>query len=215
MMQTIIASSAVLALGDVSVITFDGAEQATTRTWKQQNDPVMGGKSSGTFSVTDGVGVMDGTVAIVPFLSAPGFIKTSTSDSKAFPDVSACEGLSLTIKSTSTPAKYPGYRMSFGNDRSKSSTCPSGFFAFGYKADFTAPEGDFAEVKIPFTSFTRCWDDSTGDAIKTCAEDKEFCPTAERLADLQTVSLWAEGHVGDVTLSVKSISAYGCSAALV
>jgi len=70
---------------DVSLVTFDGAKEATTRTWKQQNDPVMGGKSSGTFSITDGVGVMDGTVAIVPSLSAPGFIQAFTTDKKSLP----------------------------------------------------------------------------------------------------------------------------------
>jgi len=35
----------------------------------------MGGKSIGTFTIKDNVGVFDGTVAIVPFLKAPGFIK--------------------------------------------------------------------------------------------------------------------------------------------
>merc|ERR1712241_240461 len=157
----------------------------------------------------------DGTVAIVPSLSAPGFIQAFTTDKKAFPDVSSCTGLTMTLKSSSSPAKYSGYRISFGNDRSRSASCNAGFFAFGYKADFTPPEDDFGVLKIPFSSFTRCWSDSTGDAIKTCAEDSQFCPTTERLANLQKITLWAEGHEGDVTLSVESIGAYGCAAALV
>ena len=38
----------------------------------------MGGKSISTFSTQSGMGVFDGTCAIVPFLKAPGFCKIST-----------------------------------------------------------------------------------------------------------------------------------------
>merc|ERR1712032_709528 len=73
--------------------TFDSAEESTTHTWRQQNDPVMGGASSGTFSIEDGVGIMEGTVANIPRLGVPGFIKVQTTDSKGWPDVSGCTGL--------------------------------------------------------------------------------------------------------------------------
>merc|ERR1719340_35682 len=71
--------------GAITLATF-GESDATYRTWKQQNDPVMGGASTGSFSVTDGIGTMEGTCALIPRLQAPGFIKTSTSDT--FADVS-------------------------------------------------------------------------------------------------------------------------------
>lgn len=197
-----------LAAGELPLATFDGADDATTRTWRQQNDPVMGGKSTGTFTVQDSVGTMEGTCAIIPSLNAPGFIKTSTTDSKKYPDVSNCAGLALTVRSTSTPAQYPGYRVSFGNDKSG---CGK-FFARGFKANLAAPEGDFGTVKIPFTEFTKCWDDATGDAITTCGQNAEFCPPSSRLADLETLSVWAEGHEADVKIEIQSIAAYDCSA---
>jgi hypothetical protein len=197
-----------LAAGsDVPLATFDGLDDATTRKWQQQNDPVMGGKSTGTFTVKDSIGTMEGTCAIVPSLNAPGFIKASTVDRQKFPDVSSCSGLALTVRSTSNPAKYPGYRVSFGNDKSG---CGK-FFARGFKANLAAPEGDFGTVKIPFTEFTKCWDDATGEPITTCSDNADFCPPTSRLADLETLSVWAEGAEGDVKIEIQSIAAYDCS----
>merc|ERR1719263_2714091 len=144
---------------------------------------------------------MSGTVALIPSLQAPGFIKTSTIDQKAFADVSSCTGLELTTKSTSTPSDYTGYRVSFGSD-SAFAQCGK-FFARGFKADFTAGEGEFKTVQVPFNKFTKCWDDATGDAIHTCEEDSQFCPGSERLSNLQTFSIWADGHAADVTIAIK------------
>jgi len=182
------------------------------RSWIQQNDPVMGGASRGTFDVVDGVGVMNGTVALIPSLGAPGFIKVSTIDTKPFADVSACSGLALTTKSSSSPPQYGGYRVSFGSD-SAFLQCGK-FFARGFKADFTAGEGEFSTVQVPFNRFTKCWDDSTGDAITTCEDDSRFCPSSSRLSNLQTISIWAEGAAADLTLSIESIAAYGCPVAV-
>merc|ERR1712232_134797 len=125
-------------------------------------------------------------MGIIPFLGVPGFIKVQTTDNKAWPDVSSCAGLVLNVKSTSTPASYEGWRVAFGSD---ASGCGK-FFARGFKADLSAPEGDFGEVQIPFDEFTKCWDDASGDAIQTCQDKPEFCPSTSRLQDLQTVSIW-------------------------
>jgi hypothetical protein len=198
---------AVPVAGNVRLASFKKGDDEY-RTWVQQNDPVMGGASRGTFEVVDETGVMNGTVALIPSLQAPGFIKTSTIDKKAFADVSACTGLELTTKSTSTPGDYPGYRISFGSD-SAFKQCGK-FFARGFKADFTAGEGEFKTVQIPFNQFTDCWDDGTGDAITTCEQDSQFCPTSERLSNLGSFSIWAEGHAADVTITIQSIEAYGC-----
>lgn len=182
---------------------------AAVHTWNSQNDPVMGGKSTSTFTIQDGVGTLNGTCAIVPSLSAPGFITARTSDSIKFPDVSGCAGLAITSKSQSTPANYEGYRISFGSD-SAFLSCGK-FFARGFKSDFTAGEGEFKTVQIPFDMFTNCWDDATGDAIKTCKDYPKFCPTDSRLSDLKTISIWAEGKEADVKLDIQKISAYGCA----
>merc|ERR1711865_326797 len=118
-------------------------------------------------------------------------------------DVSSCTGLELTTKSTSTPSDYTGYRVSFGSD-SAFMQCGK-FFARGFKADFTAGDGEFKTVEVPFNMFTKCGDDSTGDAIHTCEEDSRFCPSSSRLANLQTISIWAEGAAADLTLTIESI----------
>merc|ERR1719265_1045047 len=197
MISSLLFASA--AGADVPLAKF-GADDATARTWKQQNDPVMGGKSSGKFTVSGEIGTMHGTVADVPSLGAPGFIKATASGTYA--DVSSCAGISLEIQSTSNPDPYTGYRLSLGND---GSACGK-FFARGYKADFAAPSGSFGTVEIPFEKFTRCWDDATGEAIKTCAEDSSVCISNSRKRDLQSLSVWAEGKLGDVKLDIKSVS---------
>merc|ERR1712085_88620 len=58
--------------------------------------------------------------------------------------------------------------------------------------------------------FTNCWDDGSGDAIVTCADDSSKCPTESRLQNLQTLSVWAEGFEGTVKLDLKSVGTYGC-----
>ena len=186
---------------------------APAHTWTSNNDPVMGGKSTSTFTIKDGVGTMNGTCAIVPSLNAPGFITALTTDSNKFPDISNCQGLTLTTRSQSTPTDYQGYRVSFGTD-SAFLSCGK-FFARGFKADFKAGQGGFATVQVPFDQFTKCWDDATGDAVKTCEDFPKFCPTQDRLKDLQTISIWAEGKEADVKLDIKKIAAYGCSSTVV
>eukprot|EP00930_Biecheleria_cincta_P017829 TRINITY_DN14070_c0_g1_i1.p1 TRINITY_DN14070_c0_g1~~TRINITY_DN14070_c0_g1_i1.p1 ORF type:complete len:212 (+),score=23.45 TRINITY_DN14070_c0_g1_i1:49-684(+) len=187
---------------DILIASFDGAA-ATTQEWTEQNDPVMGGKSTGTFSVDhhNQVGVFNGTCAIVPFLKAPGFIKVTSNGPT--PDVSNCQNLVLNVNSRT---KYTGFRVSFSNDH-----YPSGkFFANGYKSNFLAPVGEFADVTLPFTGFSSHWDDGTGEPITTCAKDPKACPTVQVLKNMKTLSIWAEGVEGDVHLEVKSIRASGC-----
>ena len=84
---------------------------------------------------------------IVPSLQAPGFITAVNSDKAPWVDVSGCEGLKITSKST---IPYSGFRISFGNAH------PIGgkFFAFGYKADFHPPLNTMGSVYVPFNNFT-------------------------------------------------------------
>merc|ERR1719487_2061903 len=81
--------------GSVGLATFDGS--STDRKFTELNDPVMGGKSAGTFNVdSDGkFGVFDGEVVDVPALKAPGFI-TAYSDG-SFPDVSSMLGGNIVL----------------------------------------------------------------------------------------------------------------------
>merc|ERR1719183_3337382 len=72
----------------IPLVTFDGAP-ATTHTFSELNDPVMGGQSTGTFQVSkNDTGIFDGQVNIVPKLKAPGFIEAWANDGK-YADASA------------------------------------------------------------------------------------------------------------------------------
>ena len=201
------ASVQLSAANEILLASFDGAK-GSTHQWRQMNDPVMGGKSTGTFSVADSKGIFSGEVVDVPFLKAPGFIKASVVDmnpfGRIFPDISTCKNIALTVKSAND---YKGFRFSIGNAHA-----PGGkFFAYGYKSDFNAgPAGQVNTVTLPLTGFTDYWDDATGAAIKTCQDDKIYCPDAKTLKDMRTMGVWAEGVAGTVHLEILSIKATEC-----
>merc|ERR1711870_14906 len=99
-----------------------------------------------------------------------------------------------------------GYKVSFSNVH-----YPGGkFFAYGYKADFQAPGGQFGDVVLPFSGFSSHWDDGTGEPITKCSDDSKACPTEASLKNMKTISIWGEGVEGDVNLQIKSIRASGC-----
>lgn len=175
-----------------------------THEWHAKNDPVMGGESTSTVEINtvSGVGIFDGEVVNVPYLDAPGFITMETK-AGAFPDVSSCSALQMVMSST-TP-EYKGYRVSFGNVH-----VSGGRHAFGYKADFEAPNEE-GTVTIPFNQFSANWDDATGDQIVTCAENPEYCPDDDTLKSMQTFALWGEGVAGNLHIELKSLSAVDCS----
>lgn len=63
---------------------------------------------------------------------------------------------------------------------------------------------------MSFKNFTDDWNDATGNAVKTCASNKFYCPDQKTLTDFKTMSIWAEGVEGDIQLEVQSISGYNC-----
>jgi len=199
-----LAPSVVAEDGEILLESFDNPRHA----WQQRNDPIMGGRSTGTFTIQDdGVGLFEGQVVDIPFLHVPGFIQARTKESKHdvfFPDVSSCTALQLIVKSNTA---YDGYRVSFGNAQPKGGKR----YAYGYKANMEVPTSDFGKVVIPFTDFTDFWDDATGDAIHTCHENPLYCPDEMTLKDMQIMTIWAEGVAGDVSLEIQSISAVGCA----
>ena len=97
---------------EVPLVDFKGSDPKLTHTWKPNNDPVMGGQSYSTVVVQNEVLNFTGKCAIVPSLQAPGFITAVNSDKAPWVDVSGCEGLKITSKST---IPYSGFRISFGN----------------------------------------------------------------------------------------------------
>ena len=49
-----------------------------THAWTTMSDPVMGGLSTSSVAIADGVGRFEGEVAIVPFLHAREFLRRPT-----------------------------------------------------------------------------------------------------------------------------------------
>lgn len=194
--------SSVVSVNGIKDVTIEAFGDTPSHQWIGLNDPVMGGESTGTATVIDGVGVFDGEVVDVPKLSAPGFISMTTRGN-FFPDLSSCTGLRLHVMSQTD---YKGFRVSFGTNH------PAGSmpYASGYKARFDAPVGFFGDVELPFTDFSDNWDPYTGDQVVTCETDQQYCPDETTLKNLLRFEFMAEGVLGEIHLEVKSIKAYGC-----
>lgn len=204
MFTLVISALYLIAFAQCSELSLENFENdLPTHTWTEMNDPIMGGESTGNFSITGGALVFVGEVVDVPFLKAPGFIQVVSKMDTNFPNVKDCEGISFSAMSANT---YTGLRFSFGTAH-----VPAGRHAYGYKAHFDAPVGSFQTVQIPFNNFTDYWSDATGDPVQPCDPSNPiYCPSSVALADLQTMAFWGEGVGGKVYLSVKNIKAYGC-----
>lgn len=193
---------------EIPLVTFHG-QNADTRPWSQKNDPVMGGSSSGTFTIdaNQGVGVMDGEVKDVWFLQAPGFIKAGRDDH--YPDITNCKAFAITAKVSNN---YGGWRFSVGNAHAKE--CNKRH-AYGYKANYHPSWEDFTTEVIPFEDFSDCWDDGTGEHIQDCSEENpQFCIDAATKIDLGKIEIWAEGAKGKVDIQIADIKAVGCEKAV-
>merc|ERR1711937_293067 len=189
----------------IPLVSFSGTG-SKAHTWKANNDPVMGGQSYSTVVIEHGVLNFTGACKIVPKLKAPGFITAVTSDG-TWADVSSCSGLKIVAKAATA---YKGYRISFGHAH----PIFGKIFAYGYKAHFSPTVGSLGSVSIPFVNFTDFWDDATGKSIHNCGSswpNSNYCSSTKTLAEMGTMSIWAEGVEGAIHLEVKSVSGYGCS----
>lgn len=211
---------AMCAMGStVELATFDG-KQETTYSFTELNDPVMGGKSTGTWHVdTSGqFGVFDGEVVNVPSLKAPGFIKAAANGH--FADASSASSGHLVIEVRSSTPEYAGFRVSFAAGTiSPSYACAGGgsipLSRGCFKAKFSVPKGeDFTQIRIPFSDFSDKWSPATGEQTVTCSKDKSVCPSANSLKAIARLELWAEGVSGKAHLEVRSIFADKSSASL-
>lgn len=205
----------------IPLVTFDGAA-GTTHKFSELNDPVMGGKSVGSWSEADGVATFSGNVVNVPKLKAPGFIE-GWADDGHYADASGAAGGSLVLTVRSSTPDYAGFRVSFASGAlSPNFSCAAGGSIIGsrgcFKAHFAVPStaaGAWATVRVPFADFTDKWSSYTGDATKTCAEDASCCVTAAKLKKIQAMGIWGEGKAGKVHLEIKSIVAEGPSSSSV
>merc|ERR1719230_2150112 len=113
---------------------------------------------------------------------------------------------SLVLNVRSSTPEYMGFRVTFVyGTLSPSYACSGGgsipFSRGCYKTKFSVPAGsDFVAIRIPFKSFSDKWSPATGEQTKTCAEDKDVCPTAKALKGIKRMEVWAEGVDGKAHL---------------
>mmetsp|Transcript_11591 Transcript_11591/g.16243 ORF Transcript_11591/g.16243 Transcript_11591/m.16243 type:complete len:232 (-) Transcript_11591:102-797(-) len=203
--HTISVCGATFQENEVTLVSFD--DPSNLPIWKEMNDPVMGGKSTGTFTVQDGMGLFEGEVVNVPFLHAPGFIQASTTSASGnFPNLNHCSSLAITCRGSTD---YSGYKVSFGNQRGP---LKCSFYSRGYKAplNVTSNGNDFERIVIPFNEFSNCNSDGTGLPITRCEDDSSVCPDEKTLEDMKMITIWGEGIAGDVHLEIQRIEAIGC-----
>lgn len=198
--------------------TFDGVN-STAFSWRDQNDPVMGGASTSSFQVKQDssgkYGVFNGTCAIVSFLKAPGFAKITTISS-ALNDASAHINGSLQLRVRSSTPGYTGFRLGFGaKDVPKTSI----FGGSSFKASFQVNSTDWQVITVPFASFSYDWSGYTGSCDTKdpglfghqhhccSAAHPEVCPTSKFLATMTEVDIWAEGVKGDFHLELAWVRA--------
>jgi len=202
----------------IKLASFDGAKD-TTYTWKDMNDPVMGGVSKATFTLDkpSGTALFKGLTAIVPSLKAPGFCNAETTDGylTRFANVQGASHMSLKVKHTGPVFK--GYKISFA-----ANTLDPQFDSYKAPFEIKSP-GVWEIVHVPFTDFSKDWSsytgrcdtiDPTGKAHKCCNSTyPEVCPTEKNKGSIQQLGLWTEGVEGSFSLSVEWIGASNGTAA--
>eukprot|EP00928_Gymnodinium_smaydae_P091600 TRINITY_DN7532_c0_g1_i1.p1 TRINITY_DN7532_c0_g1~~TRINITY_DN7532_c0_g1_i1.p1 ORF type:complete len:262 (+),score=57.36 TRINITY_DN7532_c0_g1_i1:65-787(+) len=205
---------------DLKLVAFDGSKDLTA-SWRDMNDPVMGGASTSTFQVTaDKTGLFKGTCAIVGFLKAPGFAKIL--GSRQFADVTGYENIALKVRS-STP-DYKGFKVAFAAPGIPKT---SRFGGASYKAGFELKGGDWQVVEVPLTQFSYDWSPYTGrcdtkdpasmfgqgqqhyccDKSGIQPSKPDVCVDAKFLKSINGLEVWAEGVQGDFNLEIEWIGA--------
>lgn len=87
---------------DVFLVSFE--PDSDKHPWTTVNDPVMGGASTSTITVSPGLGVWEGEVRVVQSLGAPGFCTLRTGslgDEQHFPDPTGTEYLVVQLEAAS------------------------------------------------------------------------------------------------------------------
>jgi hypothetical protein len=212
----------------VPLVTFDGSA-STHFDFTEADAPHSGWRmpapnSNATWDVTDGHGILDGEINVewndndadAGLESGwPGYVRSTANGT--FPDASSVSGGALILMARSSTPEYKGFHVSFGTTEKWSTTkeaCSPDLGPFKnrgcYKAAFMVPAGgDFAPVRIPFSSFNGAWLFGNGNVATgySCSEKKENCLTSKSLARIKSIDLWAEGVEGKVHLEVKSLTA--------
>ena len=70
----------------------------------------------------------------------------------------------------------------------------------------TPPEKALMGAQLPWVPYLLI-----SSAQLSCKENVKYCLTISILENVQTISIWAEGVNGDVTLNIRGIYATGCN----
>ena len=182
-------SYAAPAADSILLVDFSGKDKAATFDWKANNDPVMGGQSHSTVKVENGHLNFTGTCAIVPSLKAPGFITAvagnqfDLGDAASWKDVSGCEGLTITANSAT-------YRLAAelrprAPDRRK-------VLRVRVQVALHAGVGSMG-ASPSVLELHRLLGRRHRRADPHVRRDAALLPRRETLANMKTMSIWAEG----------------------
>ena len=177
----------------ISLATFDGSSPLT---WKTVDDPVMGGKSASFLSMdaADKAARWHGSVALVPFLKAPGFCTLRSSQAR-FPDVSGTTGIHMRIRNNMTEG------LSSFTFQVETTGGRSGFKQGTYsgRVSVKSAGGHFIDVSTNWTDFELTW---RGQKISGP-------PLTDQLGEIKTIGLstFFPGKVGKFDLEVQSMTA--------
>ena len=208
-------------LGSDIILTSFNSEIGSTYSWIETNDPVMGGESTGNFSISNNTGIFLGNCVNVPSLNAPGFCKINTQKKlkSTFPDLSDNNEGGLKIKFKTEHYNYDGYRIAFSaKNIPRTSIFGGGSFKAGF-SKYLNKTNDWQIVSIPFNDFSYDWSAFTGECNTTdpngqvhhcCSKDDnyKYCTNKTYLSNINELELWAEGSVGLFSLYVETISSY-------
>ena len=105
--------------------------------WIETNDPVMGGQSTGNFSIINNTGNFSiinntgnfqGNCKLIPYLNAPGFCKLYTKSKNNYYDISSYINKSISILLNTKTYNYDGYFIGF-----KAHNVPKSKYLFKWK----------------------------------------------------------------------------------
>jgi len=188
------------------------ADPSLKHKWTAMNDPVMGGKSYSNVSVGDDMLRFTGKVAIVPFLGAPGFITAATGRGlgpggqsplppESFVDVSparASPSLRTTSR-TAIPATASPSATAMPSTQATTTRTASRQTSIRRSARSAGRLDPVHELHRLLGR--RHW--QIGRLVRGV---REYCPDVKTLANMKTMSIWAEGVEGRVHLEVRSIA---------
>ena len=213
------------------MVSFESGKTLNTK-FKEQNDPVMGGGSSGNFTAMEGFGLFEGTVRNVSFLHAPGFCNAQvrTGEGASALDLSGfvteTGGVRLIVSAVGLEAaQYVGHKLAlsaFGVPHHNGGHEREGSYKqkFAVGLSFWKNRPLCESVYLPMSGFSSDWSDFTGDCStkdpngyqhKCCPsgglDSDPVCPAKKTLAKVDGITIWSEGVGGNFALKIYEIAA--------